>query len=474
MTKSMISSLMLLMMVGGFIGCKKENNTPIDQDFDPTKHGDYFVAPDGSDMNPGTYEEPWATWQRAFEVAEAGDTVYFRGGVYKPEEAWYDGKYYNCLYMPHGETVVGHDGEPGNPICYFNFPGEEPILDCEKIEPFSNFNTAINMSRVNFVHFRGLTIRNVLQTRDYVECFGIGATGCSNITFERITIHNVEGNAFRYGSSFGTYPEIPYDTVLFINCDAYNCADILPREPGATLGGAADGYKTWGKPGTFMLFEGCRSWNNSDDGFDPGTDPVTVINNCWSFNNGYYDGDGTGFKTGGMLQDNGSTVTRLITNCIAANNSHSGLMLLEYDGYYRTNARIYNNLFYKNGGSGAFFSNNPDYPDALCEWRNNIALENKNGPFSNAYQPYVESHNSWDYKPDDYPGYTITDTVKVADFVSLDIDQLSGKRQKDGSLPEISFGHLKEGSYLNTAGTFVGMSQNPPLGIDWDFLKSIK
>ena len=44
--------------------------------------GVYFVPVDGDDNNPGTYTQPWATWNKAFATADAGDTVYFRGGVY--------------------------------------------------------------------------------------------------------------------------------------------------------------------------------------------------------------------------------------------------------------------------------------------------------------------------------------------------------------------------------------------------------
>src|SRR5690606_17111629 len=45
--------------------------------------GDYYVAVDGKDSNPGTIDEPFATMQRAIEAAEAGDLVYVRGGVYE-------------------------------------------------------------------------------------------------------------------------------------------------------------------------------------------------------------------------------------------------------------------------------------------------------------------------------------------------------------------------------------------------------
>ncbi len=93
--------------------------------------GDYFVAPDGDDNNPGTLDSPWGSWQKAFETAMPGDTVYFRGGVWYPSSTAYGNNI--TLISSKWSKPVGHNGEPGNPICYFNYPGETPILDCRKM-----------------------------------------------------------------------------------------------------------------------------------------------------------------------------------------------------------------------------------------------------------------------------------------------------------------------------------------------------
>ena len=42
----------------------------------------YFVAVDGNDNGPGTGERPWATIYYAAQQAQAGDTVFVRGGHY--------------------------------------------------------------------------------------------------------------------------------------------------------------------------------------------------------------------------------------------------------------------------------------------------------------------------------------------------------------------------------------------------------
>ena len=50
---------------------------------DPARANDYYVAPTGSDTNPGTLEQPFATLQQGARVAMPGDTVYLRGGTYR-------------------------------------------------------------------------------------------------------------------------------------------------------------------------------------------------------------------------------------------------------------------------------------------------------------------------------------------------------------------------------------------------------
>src|SRR3712207_951145 len=42
----------------------------------------YYVAPNGNDSAAGSQAAPWASIARAQALAQAGDTVYFRGGTY--------------------------------------------------------------------------------------------------------------------------------------------------------------------------------------------------------------------------------------------------------------------------------------------------------------------------------------------------------------------------------------------------------
>ncbi len=42
----------------------------------------YYVSLTGSDLNPGTFDQPFATIQKAANVATEGNTIYIRGRVY--------------------------------------------------------------------------------------------------------------------------------------------------------------------------------------------------------------------------------------------------------------------------------------------------------------------------------------------------------------------------------------------------------
>ena len=467
MGKSFFISVILAIALIDIIGCSKEDFTNEEEITDPIVDpdgqgpidgGTYYVATWGNNANDGSFEKPWATWQKAINMAKAGDTVYIRGGVFYPtttiEISPRDGK--------------GRNGTYYNYVHFLNYPGETPVFDFVNSNPPGNYSDGIDLTYANFIHIKGVTIRNVQQKKDNVEVLGFYANNSSNLLIENVSIHDCGGNAFRYAGAMGYYG-INYDSTYFINCDAYNNCDAKPREPGATLGGAADGFKSWNEPGSYLVFRGCRAWNNSDDGFDPGTDVVTIIDNCWSFNNGLLDGDGTGFKTGGMWHDNGSKITREVTNCIAAGNTASGFFLLEYPDYFRTNARIYNNFSYANEGSGFSVSRNEARPKILAIWKNNIAFANESFPFMNAYQEYAESNNSWK-RVDGYPGYENRYNLTAADFLSLDINELDNPRKDDGSLPDVNFGHLNSTSKLKKAGTNIGMSQIPDIGIDWNYL----
>lgn len=395
----------------------------------------YYVSTTGNDNNPGVFSQPWATWSKAFKTADAGDTVYFRGGIY------YVTTGISCI----PKDGLGHTGTRSNPICYFNYPGEVPILDgINKISP----SPGIWFWNTSNIHFKGLTVRNNFQLKEnYDAASGIAFTVGNNIIIENCTSYNNGKRGFYL---------LDIDTALIVNCDAYNNCDNLST---GYEGGAGDGFLVW-DGGTvqdsisYVVLRNCRAWHNSDDGIDIETEGYIECDNSWAFNNGYLDGDGNGFKYGlKNIQSEG--LSRKITNCLAAYNTHKGFDENSGGVAVFMNLEVYNNTSYANGLYGYITYLNGTGKIKSNIYKNNISYKNTApgehpiGSGNSHWGYYIHSNNSWDASP----SVTVTD----ADFISVDSTGITGARKADGSLPDLDFLKLASTSDLIDAGTDVGL-----------------
>src|ERR1044071_7920580 len=75
----------------------------------------YFVAPTGSDGNPGTLDEPFATIQRAQQAArQKPGSVLLRGGTY---------------YLAEKLVFSAEDsGSKADPVVYEAYGKEQPVV----------------------------------------------------------------------------------------------------------------------------------------------------------------------------------------------------------------------------------------------------------------------------------------------------------------------------------------------------------
>ncbi|MCP4314008.1 MAG: right-handed parallel beta-helix repeat-containing protein, partial [Bacteroidetes bacterium] len=444
--------------------------------------GDYYVAPassGGSYSNPGTFDLPFLHLQQAIDVAEPGDLVYIRGGTYMVDSVFYD----NNVYQINPEQGVGRSGLEGRPICYLNYPGEHPVFDyslirCDK--SVSPFLTGFDISKTQWIHFRGLEFKNLWDNGDSIRVEFFGCWLVSNCLFENISIHDMGGRGYWYQSWAG-FPEIvATDTTRWINCDVYNVCDTFSTYNPGYL---ADGWKVHAYPNSYFSWEGCRAWLCSDDGFDMSGDGIGSWKNCWAWNQGDFNGDGNGFKIGAIRGDLDYS-PRIVKNCIAAFNTiwhtsaAAGFYEPEYavddTAYRRVNARYYNNVAYRNG-IGFYSTDNEKYPYRNSIYRNNIAYgarQIQDGVPYEVYIPYYEyeeSNNTWIWHNDSWPPWHLPNpevTVTDEDFVTVDsatiVTQMASARQPDWSLPEITAFHLADGSDLIDAAYDVGLPFNGP------------
>ncbi|MFO7448349.1 MAG: T9SS type A sorting domain-containing protein, partial [Ignavibacteriaceae bacterium] len=223
--------------------------------------------------------------------------------------------------------------------------------------------------------------------------------------------------------------------------------------------GNTDGFAPKLSVGTNNYFYGCRAWQNSDDGWDgylsESASASTTVENSWCFMNGYLkdgspsSGNGNGYKMGGGDNTNSSNLAHDFTliNSIAFDNRVKG-----FDQNNNRGSMILQNCTgYRNG-------TNYSIPAFINEGKTasviNSAVLGNAGIFSSSV---IQQTNSW------HPPFV----VNTSDFISVDTAGVRGARKPDGSLPDVDFLHLADGSDLIDAGTDIGlpyMGAGPDLG----------
>lgn len=378
----------------------------------------YYVATTGSDTSNGSIDTPFKTIPKAISVATVpGTTIYVRGGTY-------------AYTAP---ITISRSGSAGNLFSLLAYPGERAFLDFSAM-PINGNNRGIRLNG-SYWHIKGF---DVWRAGDN----GMLVQGSNNII------------------EFCSFSE-NYDTGLqlgggaahnqIINCDSYYNADLSQ--------GNADGFAPKLDVGTGNYFYGCRAWQNSDDGWDgymrprPLVPPVTTMENCWCFQNGYLmtgvpsSGNGNGYKMGGSDSANLSH-TMILKNCLSFHN--------RVKGFDQNNNRGSMTLL-----NCTSFSNGTNY--GMSGSIDNGSVMTLTNCISAA--PGGVSLN---------PGAVITTdswmspfVVTNDDFLTVDTTGVRGPRQADGSLPVLTFLHLAPGSDLIDQGTDVGLPYNgvaPDLG----------
>lgn len=387
----------------------------------------WFVATTGSDTNSGTsISEPFRTLDNAVDNFQSGDSIIIRGGTYKHSVT---------LKL----TISGSEGKE----CYLiAYPGEVPVLD------FSG--TAFGK--------RGLELSGSYWV---IKSLHFTLAGDNGLMIKTGGYNLIENCSFYRNKDSGLQIGGGAHDNRIINCDSYYNAD--PSDFGD-----ADGFACKLDVGTNNYFYGCRAWANVDDGWDGylrgAENMTTIVENCWTWGNGYLEdgtdpgakANGNGFKMGGsddkMLKHN-----FIIRNSLAFYNKAKGFDQNNNMG----SMQVFNCTGLFNEG------NDFSIPGILssgqkAEVKNCVLADGKKsfGSF------VIQESNSWESK------FTVT----AEDFISFDTTGVSGPRKADGSLPDISFVHLAEGSDLINSGIDLGLTfigSKPDLGcFETEFLSS--
>jgi len=139
----------------------------------------YYVAPGGSDSNPGTLAEPWATIQHAADTAAAGDTVLARAGVYNEHVA----------FTNSGSAAGGF-------ITFSNYPGETATVDGTGLDIPGGQYGLFTLENASYVIVTGFEIRNYTTAKLSQVPIGIYVLGAgSNVQAINNRIHDITTTA---------------------------------------------------------------------------------------------------------------------------------------------------------------------------------------------------------------------------------------------------------------------------------------
>jgi hypothetical protein len=390
----------------------------------------YFVAPKGDDSGPGTVDQPFATLQKGHDKAAAGDTVFIRGGTYTfPEKSAKE----NC-----GVYITKSGESDAKRIYFWAYKNEVPVFDFADVPLTSVTGAGIRINGSKWLHFKGLEICNVPQPGAAANN-GIWANPCSNTIFELMNFHHNGGPGLSIANGTGGN--------LILNCDAHDNYDAKNN------GEDADGFGIhYQSTGTSTIYRGCRSWWNSDDGFDLFKQEYAVImDNCWAYGNGYIKSgtgagaNGAGFKMGHTY--NGAR--HVIKNCLAWKNRAQGF----YANHSDCGSDWFNNTAYNNGSAFDMLSDSELSGSKIHKLRNNIA-----------FPATIKNPGASDMQ---FNTWNLSITPAAGDFVTVSDSGWTGPRRPDGGLPDIGFMKLKQGGKMIDKGTDVGLpfaGEAPDLG----------
>lgn len=427
--------------------------------------GCVFMATTGSDENDGTINRPFATLGKAksvIDIAENNvDTLYIRGGSYNIDESQIMDNERSTTWsyvFDFSANSSTRTGSSSKRICYWGFNGERPVFNMSAIRPGKRV-LVFYMAR-SFYHFKNFEIVGTqvsVQGHTQSECFR--NDGANHSIYENIAMHD--------GMAIGFYL-VRGQNNLVLNCDAYNNYDNYSQ---GVYGGNVDGFG--GHPnatGTGNVFRGCRAWWNSDDGFDLINAHVPyIIENCWSFYNGYQPGtfvsagDGAGFKSGGYGMSATPNVPAIIPvhvvkGCLAYRNKNQGF----YANHHLGGIEWYNNTSYYN----------PSNFNMLNRKSASEAIDDPDGGYGHILKnnlSYSPRSNGRDIININLSRCTVTNNsflmnpemnITADDFITVvesNAAQLMMKRKADGSLPDIDFLRPKQGSQVIGLGIELGI-----------------
>ena len=419
-----------------------------------------WCAPDGDDTTAdGSEQHPFFDLQKAVNIAQPGDRIWMKAGTYV-----YDKRI----------NINDTNGEPDKMIELFGHDGQA-VLDFSAMPYHAHSDNPYQGVRLtsSYWHMKHIDITNASDNGLLIERNKPTGGKASDIASRTQDAHDniIEQCNFYKNGDTGLQMKNLAANNKVINCDSYlNCDEGE---------GDADGFAPKLSVGDNNYFYGCRAWLNSDDGWDVfykkeggfGDNMTIIIENCISYKNGFLDlqtiapdGNGNGYKCG---SDQGA-MNVVLNRCLAIHNKAKGfdqnhnagdIIMNNCTGMTlkSINEKAYSYRIYETIASGhevrltnCIAINDNDATDKRDK-TTGLPKAGENGKYGEYGRFEVD---------ETLDGMTVTtcefQKAAPAQFVDVTNDQqLIAERDEDGNLPETTFAHLTESSFLIDAGTKV-------------------
>jgi len=320
----------------------------------------HYVAPNGSDSNPGTLQNPFRTIARGISALGGGDTLLIRGGTYN-----------------EGIISVPPSGTAGAPTWIGRYQNETVIIQ----PPDGTGGAGIGVANVSYITYDGLILDGVNQSNgNNVTGLGLCCYGNprpTNIVFQNGEIKNWNSHGAEMLSDSNTIR----NTIIHHNALCTTCP--TGQQHGLYITGNGN------------LLAGNQVYDNGGYGFHVyGNSPNNsnnIIRNNVVYGNGWLSSQG-GAGGFGILLSSGS-------NNQAYNNVVYGNGVIGFGGgiqvgYGCTNCLVYNNTIYGNTSEG--IQNGVGTSATNTTVKNNISRSNGGASLSYSGTGTTESNNLCD------------------------------------------------------------------------------
>jgi Secretion system C-terminal sorting domain/Right handed beta helix region len=321
----------------------------------------------GLDTNSGlTLTSAFKTIQKAAITAQAGSTIFIKGGIYNEN------------------IIINISGTATNPIVFRNYNSDLVYIDGTGTSTANN-TAMLQINGASHLEFRNLIIQNLLcQDANGIVVYNNPVDGTTDLKFINITIHDIKWTQLAttiptnndnahpflvYGS--GNTQASAITNVLVDGCNIYN--NVTGFSENLTHSGNVDGF----------VVQNNFIHDNSNIGIECegnyGASPTPILdharnglvknNKCYENNSPYSSSAGI-YVDGGWniiveqnecfnntygveigCEENGTTKNIIVKNNVLYNNRESGIYLGGYDPATTgqvLNATIRNNTLFKN------------------------------------------------------------------------------------------------------------------------------